>query len=116
LGLVRRHLRATIEQYLAGPSREAFDCVLLGDVLEHFEKHAGHALLDGAKSRVAAGGALLVTTPARFFAQEAVYGNERERHRSYWSEEDLTGLGLSVERAGRADYLCGECWFATWRK
>ena len=104
----------TIEEFLAVNS-ESFDCVLLGDVLEHFDKPAGHGLLQSIQPRVAPGGSLLVMTPARFFAQDAVYGNECERHRSYWSEGDLRQLGFTVEQAGQPDYFCGQCWFAEWR-
>lgn len=104
----------TIEEFL-GSCAETFDCVLLGDVLEHFEKEAGRHIVAAIKPRVAAGGRLLVTTPARFIPQEAVYGNERERHRSLWSDSDLAQLGFLVERAGKPDYYCGECLFAEWR-
>jgi SAM-dependent methyltransferase len=105
----------TIEEFLAR-SMESFDCVLLGDVLEHFEKRAGRKLLSAIQPRVAPGGSLLVITPARFFPQEAVYGNERERHRSCWTAAELMELGFKVERAGKPGYYCGECWFAEWRK
>jgi len=100
----------TIEQF-ASASAESFDCVLLGDVVEHFEKDAGRKVLASVKPLVAAGGSLLLATPATFRPQEAVYGNERERHRSLWSPDDLIELGFQVERTGRSDYYCGECLF-----
>jgi predicted TPR repeat methyltransferase len=105
----------TIEDFLR-LSSEAFDCVLLGDVLEHFEKEAGRQVLLDIQPRVAPDGCLLVTTPAHFFSQEAVYGNAWERHRSYWSAEELAALGFAVERAGQPELFCGECWFAEWRR
>lgn len=105
----------TIEEFFR-ENHERFDCVLFTDVLEHFEKGAGRRVLADMQTRVAPGGCLLVTTPASFFPQDAVYGNERERHCSYWSESDLTQLGFQVERLGRPDFYCGECWFAQWRR
>lgn len=104
----------TIESFLQHCS-ERFDCVLFSDVLEHFPKQAGRGVIEAAKKVVASPGLLVVVTPAVYFAQEAVYGNERERHQSYWSSDDLEHCGLRVERVGRRDYFCGECWFATWR-
>jgi hypothetical protein len=95
---------------------DTFDCVLLGDVLEHFEKDAGRKIVEAIKPRVAEGGCLLVATPAKFRPQEAVYGNERERHRSLWSPDDLADLGFHVECTGSEDYFCGECLFGQWRR
>jgi hypothetical protein len=103
----------TIEQFLA-TSTEAFDCVLLGDVIEHFEKEAGTWLLKDLQGRVAPRGCLLVATPARFFPQGACYNNEWERHRSLWTESDFAALGFTCERTGRQDFFCGECLFAHW--
>jgi Methyltransferase domain len=105
----------SIEQFV-GAYADSFDCVLLGDVLEHFEKDAGREIVAAIKPRVAAGGCLLVATPAKFRPQEAVYGNERERHRSLWSPDELTELGFQVERTGRQDYYCGESLFGQWRR
>jgi 2-polyprenyl-3-methyl-5-hydroxy-6-metoxy-1,4-benzoquinol methylase len=105
----------SIEQFLAS-CPETFDCVLFADVLEHFEKDAGAKILDAIKRRVGDEGSLLVTTPAQFVPQAAVYGNECERHRSLWSEDELTQLGFQVERTGKTEYDCGECLFGQWRK
>lgn len=105
----------TIEQFLAHCA-ETFDCVVLGDVLEHFEKNQGRNILEAIKPRVAPEGTFLVMTPAKFVPQAAVYGNEWERHRSLWSPDDLAQSGFQVERAGREDYYCGECLFAQWRR
>jgi len=104
-----------IEEFLPACT-ESFNCILLGDVLEHFEKDAGRRLLDAIKSKVAPAGCFLVTTPARFFPQDAVYGNELERHRSLWSESDLKKLGFNVELTGQPDFYCGECLVAQWFK
>lgn len=103
----------TIEEFL-DHCAETFDCVLLGDVLEHFEKSQGREIIAAIKPQVAVGGCILAMTPARFVPQDAVYGNEWERHRSFWSPDDLTKLGFRVQCLGRPDFYCGECLFAEW--
>lgn len=103
----------TIEQFLAARS-ELFECVLLCDVIEHFEKEAGRRTLKDVQACVAPDGCLLVATPAQFFPQGACYNNEWERHRSLWTEADFTALGFSVQRTGQPDYYCGECLLARW--
>ncbi len=105
----------TIEQFLQTNS-ERFEMVLLCDVLEHFDKPAGHKLLDAVKSHVSPRGCFLVVTPAAFFPQSAVYGNEWERHRSEWTPTDLDALGFSVQRLGTKELVCGECLVAKWQR
>jgi hypothetical protein len=105
----------TIEQFLCDTS-DPFECILLMDVLEHFDGATGASILRSVQARVADGGTLLVTTPVKFFPQAAVYGNDRERHHSCWSEADLKRLSFQVDRVGHSDYFCGECWFAHWRR
>jgi SAM-dependent methyltransferase len=105
----------SIEAFL-DESVELFDCVMLNDVLEHFEKPAGLALLAAIKHRVAPGGMFLVSTPFDFFEQGAVYGNEYERHRSLWSRDELTDLGFDVQIVGQPDFLCGRALFAQWKR
>jgi len=89
----------TIPRYLSR-FRDQFDCVLLGDVLEHFETAEGSALLREVQSRVAPGGMLIVVTPAVFVEQSAVYGNDLERHRSLWSPAQLEALGFRSVLSG----------------
>jgi hypothetical protein len=105
----------TIEEFLAA-CRETYDCILLGDVLEHFEKPAGQKLLEQIKPLVSKGGALLLTTPAAFFTQGPVYGNPLEQHRSLWTEKDLKQLGFHVHLTGQPHYYCGQCLFAEWQR
>ncbi len=105
----------TIEEFLAS-NDEPFDAILFNDVLEHFEKEAGRAVLESLKSHVRQGGNLFVATPAAFFPQAAVYGNRWEQHRSLWTEPELTALGFRVERTGQPELCCGESLFARWRR
>lgn len=105
----------TIEDFLAS-NRQRFSAVLFGDVLEHFEKEAGRALLESLKPHVCPGGHLFASTPAQFYPQVAVYGNPWEEHRCLWTAEELESLGFLVERTGRPEFCCGECLFARWQR
>jgi hypothetical protein len=64
-----------------------YDLIFLGDIIEHFEKAAGMALLQDAFAR--ANKAVIVSTPKYETAQEDLCGNELERHRSLWSAADF---------------------------
>jgi predicted TPR repeat methyltransferase len=89
----------SIQNYLAR-FHERFDCVIMGDVLEHFETAEGAEVLDQVQARVAPGGTLIVATPAVFVDQAAEYGNELERHRSIWSAAELEALGFTTVLSG----------------
>lgn len=90
---------ATIQDYLSR-FHDSFDCVILGDVLEHFPPEEGLPLLEQLQARVAAGGTLIVATPAVFVAQGAVHGNAFECHRSLWSAAQLEPLGFRTILSG----------------
>jgi len=105
----------TIEDFLA-TNDEKFDAVLFTDVLEHFERDAGHQLLESLKSRVCQGGNLFVATPAQFYPQAACHGNPWEQHRSLWTAEELEAMGFLVKRTGTPELCCGECLFARWQR
>ena len=90
----------SIQSFLAGTS-ERFDCVLLCDVLEHFPKEEGLALLARCRPYVQPGGLLVVATPAEFIDQPAEYGNPLECHRSLWDAGELEALGLRIVLSGR---------------
>src|SRR5215471_7345242 len=104
----------SIEEYVASTA-DTFDCVMLNDVLEHFEKEDGLRLLPSLQRLVGTNGILLVSTPADFFEQGAVYGNAWERHRSVWSAQELASHGFEVEIVGRPEFLCGRALFGIWR-
>lgn len=95
----------TIEEFLSHPN-DPFDCVMLNDVLEHFDRPTGAALLQRLKQQVvASGGTLWVNTPAQFCPQEAAHGNELERHRSLWTAADLESLGFATVLSGQEPQL-----------
>ena len=68
---------------------ETFDCIIMTDVLEHFEKEEGFKILDKIKSMLAPNGIALISTPAVWIEQGAYGGNELETHRSLWALEDF---------------------------
>jgi hypothetical protein len=69
------------------PRLPIYDVVFLGDIIEHFDKEAGVALLQVARAH--AGRAVIVSTPRFETDQGDLCGNELERHRSLWSARDF---------------------------
>jgi hypothetical protein len=62
--------------------------IVLGDVLEHFEKNQARQFLD--KCVVHTNRHLIVCIPlGEKWTQEAIYGNPYERHLSFWSFEEF---------------------------
>jgi SAM-dependent methyltransferase len=81
-----------------------YDLIFLGDVIEHFEKDAGRALLREAQAR--ADQAVVITTPKFETEQEDLCGNELERHRSLWNEDDFRAFpGGQVVTVDEATWL-----------
>src|SRR6266540_4340244 len=73
-----------------------YDLIFLGDIIEHFDKAAGLALLGDALTK--ARQAVIVSTPKFETEQEDLCGNELERHRSLWTPKDFRKLpGATVK-------------------
>ena len=72
----------------------SFDAVVLIDVVEHFEKAEGEALLDA--SEAIASKRVVVFTPNGFLPQGEHYGNPYQRHRSGRTAPELRARGYSV--------------------
>jgi len=72
-----------------------YDLVLLGDVIEHFEKEDGFRALDKLFEHT---GDIILSTPLGFMPQEAWAGNEREIHRSGWTPDDLERYHIVEQR------------------
>ncbi|MCX8069975.1 MAG: class I SAM-dependent methyltransferase, partial [Thermodesulfovibrionales bacterium] len=64
-----------------------YDLVVLGDVLEHFDKEKGWLLLD--KCALHSNRCILVNIPLGDCPQPDIYGNDYERHRSSWFEDEF---------------------------
>lgn len=73
-----------------------YDLVVMGDVIEHFEKADGLRILSSLLER---NRNVLLTTPLDYFDQE-VAGNEYERHRSHWNIADFRPWPFDYEVAG----------------
>lgn len=88
-----------IRDYL---SREvSFDTIIMTDVIEHFHKAEGEMIIERLKEMCRK--TVLVSTPAMFHEQGAVYGNEAERHRSSWSTIDFMVHGFGITKDGKPD-------------
>ena len=94
----------TIQEYLKEKAHR-FDCVLMTDVLEHFDKDEGNTVIKKIVDDVLnPGGILLISTPAVWIEQGAAYGNELETHRSLWHFTDFIGMpGVEIIKDGRED-------------
>jgi hypothetical protein len=71
----------------AVPKLDQYDVILLGDVIEHFERKEGEALLQALLER--ARKRVIVVTPNGPYDQDASDGNEYQRHRSVWFPADF---------------------------
>jgi hypothetical protein len=70
------------------PQLPDYDVVILGDVIEHFTKAEGLALLRQLKRKSKF---ILMSSPT-FFFQQAIMGNAYETHLSLWKLEDLEAV------------------------
>jgi len=89
-----------IRNFLAD-NKEKFDCIIMTDVLEHFDKLEGETILQMAEASLNPGGGLLISTPAVWIEQGDAYGNEFERHKSLWHWTDF--IGHEIVKDGRED-------------
>lgn len=80
---------------------DRFDLILMTDVIEHFHKAEGEWILNKLKDRCKK--AVVVSTPAVWAEQNAVYGNEYERHKSHWTINDFRNMGYGIVKNGDRD-------------
>jgi SAM-dependent methyltransferase len=85
---------------------DAYDLVLLIDVVEHFSRADGLQILSECR-RV--GKVFIVSTPRLYWSQENAWGNPYERHQSLWSGSDF-------RRMGATRVTCAENWLAVFAK
>ena len=90
-----------IEEFLARRS-DAFDLIILGDVLEHLAKVQGYEVLRESLNR--AGYVVLVLPIGEGWPQQSLYENPCERHLAVWQEADILEMRPLVARMYR-DYL-----------
>ncbi len=69
-------------------SLKKYDLIILGDVLEHFEKQRAWEFLD--KCAEHSNTYIILNIPlGEKWTQEAIYGNPYERHLSFWNYQDF---------------------------
>ncbi|CAB1073886.1 hypothetical protein D1AOALGA4SA_1990 [Olavius algarvensis Delta 1 endosymbiont] len=91
---IQDHQRAIYDDIFIGNAFDVidtlgtYDMIVLGDVLEHFEKNQAHQLLD--KCIAHCNRNLVICIPlGESWKQEAIYGNPYEQHRSFWSIQEF---------------------------
>lgn len=100
-------IRAFVDRWLKAPSdpqnkNVGFDFIIFSDVLEHFEKEEGLKLIYDLIGLLNKGGVLWIATPGVWCEQDAVHGNEYERHRSLWKWNEFPS-GFEVIKNGQGD-------------
>lgn len=101
-----RHLDGRAIEAALGP--RSFDLVVALDVVEHFEKDDGRALL-GALEAVARR-RVVVFTPNGFLPQGEKDDNPLQVHRSGWTVDEFTERGYTVTGINGWKPLRGELW------
>ncbi len=65
---------------------EKYDFIILGDIIEHFEKDKGHLLLNKLMEHT---NDILIATPNGYSPQDTWGGNKAEKHNSSWEIRDF---------------------------
>lgn len=91
---IQEHQRAIYNEIYLGDAFEVinglgiYDLIILGDVLEHFQKEKAWQFLD--KCIAHCNNSIILNIPlGEKWTQPAVYGNPNEEHRSFWSYEEF---------------------------
>ncbi|HEV2070007.1 MAG TPA: class I SAM-dependent methyltransferase [Acidimicrobiales bacterium] len=87
---------------LAPALQRSYDLVLLIDVLEHFHREVGRALLETLLAR---NSAVLVSVPRDLGEQEEVFANEHETHHDTWTLADLKTLSPLLSFGDRTSVI-----------
>jgi hypothetical protein len=80
-----------IEDFVRGEAFDNYDLIYAGDIIEHLDKKLAIDIVIPAllqKSRMG----VLISVPWDVEDQDAVYGNNLERHRSKWTKKDFSSL------------------------
>lgn len=91
---------------------DTYDVVLMGDVIEHLEKDHGYRVLNSLLQKTRQ--AIIIVTPAFHYEQGALFGNEAERHCSFWETKDFKRYPFYVVdvvglEAGKPAYVAVIC-------
>lgn len=91
---IQDHQRAIYDDIFIGDAFEAidrlghYDLIIMGDVLEHFEKEKGMDFLDKCFGHANEAVCLFVPL-GDGWPQDAIYGNPHETHRSIWHPDEF---------------------------
>lgn len=90
---LQAHQRALYDDLHVGDAFEvidtlgSYDLVIVGDVLEHFDRIRAHAFMDKCAGRATW---IILNIPlGEAWTQEDIYGNDYERHLSFWTRADF---------------------------
>jgi len=75
--------------------KKRYDLILACEILEHLRKDEGYELLDKLES--ACDVRIIVTTPYGYTHQDALDGNDFQRHLSSWGPKDLKSRGYKIK-------------------
>jgi SAM-dependent methyltransferase len=96
-GYIQDHQRAIYDDIYIGDAFDVidhignYDMIILGDVLEHFDKQQGIAFMDKCVRHANKAVSLFVPL-GDGWAQGAIYGNKYETHRSSWHLDELKSI------------------------
>jgi hypothetical protein len=92
---IQAHQRAIYDGIYIGDAFDVIDTlgtyemIIIGDVLEHFDRERAERFLDKAAAH--ASKAILLSIPlGEKWTQDDIYGNDYERHRSFWDAEEFS--------------------------
>ena len=99
---IQAHQRAIYDEIHIGDAFDVIDrlgtyeLVIIGDVLEHFDRDRATAFLDKAIAHCTE--AIILSIPlGEKWTQDNIYGNEYERHRSFWKPEEFLPMAADAE-------------------
>jgi len=78
-------------EYFQNPKpSQTYDCIFMGDIIEHLEKSDGMKMILNARNHLNENGILLIVTPiVKDQWHESPNDNPREAHLSLWDEYDF---------------------------
>jgi hypothetical protein len=97
-GIHTNYIHVNIAEIGSRFEERSFDCVVVLDVIEHFEKADGLRLLDTVE-RIARK-KVVVFTPNGFLSQSPTADNPHQLHRSGWSPAEMRARGYEVRGIG----------------
>lgn len=79
------------------PNLGDYELIIIGDVIEHFDKNVGRELLRLMRQKSQY---VLLSSPTVFFTQE-MFGNDFEQHHSLWTIDDFKDYPFEYDELGQ---------------